>query len=487
MKLRRLQRALLPVYLIVCCTILPLRSFFESASSHTSSPPRRLVLVLDGVPYKTIADLRAEGRFRYFQEPARMISTFPSLTNPAMIEILQTEDSPGYEDHYYDRSRNRLLGNVQTRLQGGRFIHGTFRETFDYHAPAFKGAFAYVAAPFGAIALAQFDLSAFRSAFNKSKSSIFIGYIGETDTLAHLGGERALKSFLRTLDRTIEEFIAESKRGGGRLEVEMFSDHGNHYTEYRQVKLNDAIKQAGFITEKSLKSPQSVVLPKYGLVGSSMLFTAVENRSRLAEICAAVEGVDFAVYKSGDDVVELLSRRGHARMVREGDKYKYDDLGGDPLGLQDVIGAMKDSRVMDENGFASREDWWKATQPHRYVDPLRRLFEGFEKHVRNRADVIVSYEDGYQLGSPFLSIFARLRATHGNLLRGETEAFAMSTRQSLGGAVRGYELHRLFALDQRSKTESYFSDGGHCQLGKLLAMSVVRMHSIADCGLRIAD
>ncbi len=469
MKLKIWRRSILPIYLIVCFTILPLNAWLETLF-HSSITPNHLILVLDGVPYKTIVELRAEGRFSYFRDPARMISTFPSLTNPAMIEILQTEDSPGYEDHYYDKTRNRLLGNVQNRLQGERFIQGTFRETFDYHAPAFKGALAYVAAPMGAIAVAQMDLAAFRSAFRRSKAPVFIGYIGETDTLAHLGGERALKQFLRTLDRAIEEFIAESEEDGVRLEVEMFSDHGNNYAEYRQVKLNDAINQSGFVTEKMITSERSVVLPKYGLVGSSMLFTASENRARLADVCAGVEGVDFAVYQSGADVIELLSKRGRARVVRDGENYKYEDHGGDPLGLNDIMGAMKVCGVMDSQGFASREDWWWATRPHRYADPLRRLFDGFERHVRNRADVIVSYKDGYQLGSTFLGFFARLQATHGNMLRGETEAFAMSTRQSLGDSVRGYELRRLFGIgDQRSKVDKYFSGGGHCRIGPAIA------------------
>jgi hypothetical protein len=468
------QRIWLPLYLVVVCSILPLQSLLDKPVSGSSSASRRLVVIVDGVPYKTIAELRAEGRFKYFKEPARMISTFPSLTNPAMIEILQAEDSPGYEDHYYDRERNKLLGNVQSRLQGGKFIQGTFRESFDYHAPAIEGAFGYVAPPVGAISMAQIDLAAFRLAFKKSKSPVFVGYIGETDSLAHLGGEWALKSFLRALDRTIENMIDESKAKGAQLDVEIFSDHGNHYRNYRQVKLNDAIDKAGFVTEKSLKSPQSVVLPKYGLVGSAMLFTAPENRARLTEVCAAVEGVDFAVYQSGKDAIELIGKRGRARIAREDEKYKYEDLSGDPLGLGEIIDTMNDRGVIDQNGFASREDWWQATRSHHYADPLRRLFDGFGKHVKNRADVIVSFEDGYQLGSPFFSFFSVMRATHGNLLRGESEAFAMSTRQELGESIRGYELNRLFELDQRIKADSYVGGEGHCRIGPELARMIAR-------------
>ncbi|MGH9841310.1 MAG: hypothetical protein ACREEM_21360 [Blastocatellia bacterium] len=463
--LNQWRRGWLPVYLTFCISVLPLQSWLGRTALSPATMTRRLVVVLDGVPYQTIADLRAEGRFRRFHEPARLISTFPSLTNAAMIEILHESDSPGYEDHYYDREVNRLRGTIQDRLQGGKFIQGTFRETFDYHAPAFKGALAYIAAPLGAEFVAQLDLAAFRASFRKSNAPVFVAYIGETDSLAHLGGELPLKAFLRTLDRAVEELIAESN---GQLQVEMFSDHGNRYDEYRHVKLNDALEAAGFVTEKSVVSERSVVLPKHGLVGSSMLFTMPENRARVAEAAAAATGVDFAACQSNDDTIELISRRGRARVSRSGETYRYEDRGGDPLRLNAIVEAMK-SRGAMENGFASREDWWQATRAHAYADPLRRLFDGFGKYVRNRADVIVSYEDGYLIGSPSLSFFARMRATHGNLLRGESEAFAMSTRQTLGEFIRGYELNQLFALGERSKTGSYFSGQGHCRLGRELA------------------
>ncbi|HEY6401225.1 MAG TPA: alkaline phosphatase family protein [Blastocatellia bacterium] len=472
-KLKKWRHGLLPVYLIVCCSILPLQSWLDRAAYSHSSAPRRLVLILDGVPYQTMAELRAEGRFRRFKNPARMVSMFPSLTNVAMIEILQAQDSPGYEDHYYDRDQNRLFGAIQDRLNGGKFIQRSFRNTFDYHAPAFKGSLAYVAAPVGTIAVAHLDISAFRKAFRefcgKSDAQLFVAYIGETDSLAHLGGRKPLKALLRALDRTIEEFISESANSGARLEVEMFSDHGNNYADYTEVKLNDAINSAGFRTEKTMRDARSVVLPKFGLVGASTLFTHPENRARLAEVCAKTKGVDFAVYQSGEDVIELISVRGHARLSSDGDRFKYEAASGDPLGLVPIIAELKARGAIDADGFASREDWWHATMNHRYVDPLRRLFDGFNKYVRNRADVIVSYEDGYMVGSPFLGLFAEMVATHGNLLRGETEGFAISTRQDLGEAVRGHELNRLFALDKRRRAGTYFSGEGHCQLGPTMA------------------
>lgn len=480
MKVRQWRFSILPIYIAVCCSILPLHSWLDAEPINHKLIARRLVIILDGVPYETIAELKTEGRFRHFKTPARMISTFPSLTNPAMVEILQHEDSPGYEDHYYDRERNRLLGTIQDRLRGEKFIAGTFRETFDYHAAAFNGALGYVAAPIGTAVMAQLDLVELRTAFRNSDSPLFVGYIGETDSLAHLGGKEHLKAFLRTVDRAVDELIVEAERGGGKLEVEMFSDHGNRFDEYKHVKLNEALKQAGFVTEKNVINERSVVLPKHGLVGSSMLFAQAGSRARVAEVGAATEGVDFAVYPSGENTIEMVSRRGRARLVRDGERFKYEAINGDPLALNSITEAIKVRGLIDENGFAPADAWWQATRDHRYVDPLRRVFDGFGKHVKNLADVIVSYEDGYLLGSPMLTFLAEMRATHGNLLRGETEGFAMSTRQELGRVLRGYELNRIFALDQRMKglntaksanADGFFSGRGHCQLGPALAQA----------------
>lgn len=471
-KIRYWPKISLITYLLTCCLILPLGVHLNVSPASSVLRPQRLVLILDGVPYQTIADLRAEGRFQTFHEPARMIATFPSSTNPSLVEILHAESSPGYEDHYYDRAQNRLVGGLQDRVRGTKFIRGTYRETFDYHASAFGGALAYVAAPVSTMVAAQFDLLAFKRAFRQAKAPVFVGYLGATDSLTHLGGERAIKAYLRTLDRAIAELQADAAKSGHALEVELFSDHGNHYDEYKHVQLNDALQRAGFVTEKTLKTAQSVVLPKYGLVGSAQLFTWPDNKAKVAETCAATDGVDFALYYQSDNALALVSRRGRAKLWQSGERFKYEDLGGDPLGLNAINEQFKAAGKLDANGFADREDWYQATLTQRYVDPLRRLFDGFNLHVKNRADVIVSFEDGWLIGSPFMSAMAIMQATHGNLGRGESEGFAMSTRQTLPGAVRGFELNRLFGLDQRVKAghvETHFSGQGHCQLGPALA------------------
>ncbi|MFN7947520.1 MAG: hypothetical protein U0Z53_19380 [Blastocatellia bacterium] len=470
MKSLNWRRALLPLYLVACCLTPPFQSLWlKDQAAHT---PQRLVIALDGVPYQVMAELRAEGRFRRFHAPARQVSTFPSITNPAMVEILHANASPGYEDHFYDREHNRLTGGIQGRLSGGSFIRGTWREEFDYHAPAIKGALGYVAAPVGAMIVAQLDLFALKRAFRHSTASEFIGYIGETDGLAHLGGREAQKNFLRSLDRAIEELTAES---GGQLEVEMFSDHGNDFTSYRKVDLNTPLRAAGFTFEKSLTQPHGIVLPKYGLIGSGALFTAAENKAAVAEISARVPGIDFAAYVAPNDgdadsrCIIVVSRRGTARLTSEPHRFRYEAISGDPLELNPIIQNLRAAGEIDAAGFAAESAWLRATSQHKYVDPLHRIFDSLSAHVHTLADVIVSCEDGWYIGNQFFDTVATLRATHGNLGRGESEGFAMSTRQPLAEVVRGYELFSLFALDRVLHADAYISeDNSHCQFGQSL-------------------
>src|SRR5215467_9347584 len=111
---------------------------------------RHLIICIDGVGFSTMSKMRAQGRFKIFNPPSRMISTFPSLTNAALSKILEPAGARmtgGYEDNFFDTEANRMRGGILDRFRSQRFIHGTFRELFDYHPSAFKSGLGYLAPP----------------------------------------------------------------------------------------------------------------------------------------------------------------------------------------------------------------------------------------------------------------------------------------------------------------------------------------------------
>ncbi|MFL6209074.1 MAG: hypothetical protein ACJ74W_09500 [Pyrinomonadaceae bacterium] len=405
-----------------------------------SAPPRKhLIICVDGVGFATIEKMKAEGHYKYFRQPARMIAPFPTLTDVSLSQILHSSgagEPPGYEDSYFDVTANKMRGGVLDRFRQDRFVAGTFRDLFDYHPSALKSGLGYAAPPFSTYLEALTDLVRLRQKFRTARGPVFFAYTGASDTLAHLGGERMLRSFLARLDDTVAELIHES---GEQVEVTIFSDHGNDFRAFHRAPLKDALKRAGFRREGRVRDGRSVVLPQFGLVGSAEFWTKEENERRLAEVLAQVRGVEFAVYEQ-DGVVYVVGRDGEAVLEQRGESFRYRALKGDPLTLNETVNMLRSQGKVDTDGFIADGDWFTATCPGPQPDVVRRVFMGATKLVRNRANVLVNFADGYYSGSMALDFVAFLQATHGNLGRGQSLGFVMSTSRELPAYLRATDV-----------------------------------------------
>ncbi len=439
-------------------TVLFLFLLFITITPHAraqklaDSPRRHLIICVDGVGFMTIEKMKAEGRFKNFRQPARMIAPWPTLTDVSLSEILRPAGAgaaPGYEDRYFDVEQNKLRGGVLDRFRQDRFVEGTYRDLFDYHPSALKsGVIGYAAPPLTTYLDAVTDLAQLRQKFRSARGPVFLGYTGATDTLAHLGGERMLRSFLARLDETVSELVRESE---GQLDVTVFSDHGNDFRKFQRASLKDALKRAGFKRGSSLKHDRSVVLPQLGLVGSAALWTRAENEPRLAEVVAEVRGVDFAVYEQGG-VVYVNGRAGQATLEQRGAAYRYRPRTGDPLDLNETLRALKMQGKVDADDYVNDADWFVATRDGARPDVVRRVYAGATGLVRNRANVLVSFVDGYYSGSTALDIVAFLQATHGNLGRGQSFGFVMSNTRELPAYLRASDLWQAIGSPLLTKT-----------------------------------
>ncbi|HJR07186.1 MAG TPA: hypothetical protein VJ842_08015 [Pyrinomonadaceae bacterium] len=404
-------------------------------------PVRHLIICVDGVAFSTIEEMRAEGRFKLFRAPSRMIAPFPSLTNLALSEILKPAgagESLGYEDNYFDVEKNKMRGGLLDRFRGERFIKGTFRELFDYHPSAIKSGLGYAAPPVSTYLESLTDLLRLKQKFRASREPVFFAYTGASDSLAHLGGERLLKSFLVRLDETVKDIVRD---GGGRVQVTIFSDHGNDFKGYRRVSLKSALRRADFKLHDKIKDERSVVLPQFGLVGCAVMWTREGNEARLALVASRVRGVDFAAYEK-DGAVYVLNERGAATIERRGERFRYRASQGDPLELLPLVESLKRQGKVDEEDFVADEDWFAATVEGARPDVLWRIFEGVGERVRNRANVIVNFADGYYTGSAPLDVFAFLQATHGNLGAQQSFGFVMSSVTELPAHLRARDVWR---------------------------------------------
>lgn len=413
-----------------------------ATGSGEAAPPatRLLVLCVDGVSYSLVEEMHRRGELPHFRPPSRLVSTFPSLTDPSLVEILGPAGAPpseGYEDYYFDTEENRTRGGFFHRFSRRHYVEGTFRELFHYHPHPLVMTLEYGLPVLGSWLAGRWALSRILRKFERSDAPVFLAYLDSTDSLAHLSGERFQRGLLKRIDGSVAYLRQRAKQP---IEVVVFSDHGNGLHKYRRAPLVPALKRAGFRLRKSLAGPRDVVLIRYGLVGSALLYARPGAEAELAEAVRSAEGVAVAAYRDATGVV-VLNSSGRARLRRQPpDLYCYEPESGDPLELEPVLDKLAGEGGLASGNCAPDHCWWLATQEHRYPDALRRLWFAFEKYVVHPASVIISFADGYYEGSRVLDFLAALRATHGNLGPAQSLAFAMRTDVTLPPFLRGEEM-----------------------------------------------
>ena len=430
--------------ILLISTLMPLEILSQAVEKPIA---RHIIICVDGVGISTISKMRAKGHFKNFHAPSHMISTFPSLTNAALSKILEPAGATmtgGYEDNFFDTKANRMRGGILDRFRSDRFVRGTFRELFDYHPSALKSGLGYAAPPVSTYVESLSDLVRLRKKAKNSRQAVFFAYTGATDSLAHLGGETLLRSFLEELDETIEDIVRDNKTP---VAVTIFSDHGNDFRKYRRVAIKEPLRCAGFKLGNKIKDDHSVVLPQFGLVGSAVLFTRDKNKERLAGVLATVEGIDFVAYERSG-IVHVASRLGEATIERRGDEYRYVAMKGDPLDLVSITPHQQNGA----DGFIKDEDWFALTRAGARPDVVRRIFEGVTQGVLNRANVIVNLEDGYYTGSSLLDTFTLLQATHGNIGQEQSYGFVMSTTSELPPYIRAADVWQALGAVQLQRS-----------------------------------
>jgi hypothetical protein len=383
-------------------------------SAKQQSRARRLLLCLDGVPHKLIEQERGRGLFAAFHPPARLLSPFPTMTNVALSAMLGASPPAGYESLYFDRNAKELRGGIGKYL-GRRTpdkIPSSYMDDLDYQEPLPFEFLIYVAPE----KVWRADMQRFRERFRAApQNRDYFAFLKATDGLLHAQGPERLAVALESLDKILKEIQSYC---GAETEIVMFSDHGMNLEENRRVNLATALRQHGF----------QVTVPAFGLCSYAALYS--QNSDLIPEIARAsaeVTGIDFAVYKDRAEVV-VESDRGQARIEHEPatDSYRYRIVSGDPLEL---------SRFGDES--ATDAIWFERTAGHTYPNAVSNLYKSlFTPRVKHTADILLSLKDGYYYGwSPF-GRFVRLAATHGNALKGSSNAFLMSTHRTLPQFVR---------------------------------------------------
>ncbi|HSA60365.1 MAG TPA: hypothetical protein VLJ37_11860 [bacterium] len=400
---------------------------------------RTLLIALDGVPFGLVSELKKEGRFSEFQEPARVVSTFPSTSHSGfggLFRPLGASPPPGYDREYYSYADEKIIGFLSS-------IHPKnphdFKNFFDYSRKTPLQKFWIYAAPGLS---GRRDLEKIRRlVWSRGDDRPLFTYIGGTDGAGHVLGRKRLKRWLIFMDGYLQRMKADYLRDFGQtLQISLYSDHGFHFIRrpnaVSQNRIENGLRRERLHLAPNLKTPDRVVAVQWGNISGASLFVDETRVPDVARVLAGTAGIDITAYRSGEDIIVLSQDGGRLHTARvsctEGRRRcRYAPVDGDPLDYGDIVDSLRRKGRMDSHGFAASEDWFEATKDRRYPDALYRLHDGFFSLVENPAPILFSTEDDYEYGDVLTRIGAwfhgGLKGTHGGLFQEASAAFAMTT------------------------------------------------------------
>jgi hypothetical protein len=247
---------------------------------------------------------------------------------------------------------------------------------------------------------------------------VFVAYLGTSAGVLHLNGREGARAFLREVDAYLQQFLARvHERSGRGLKVDIVSDHGSTMMPSKVVLVADAFAACGFRRNMKMEGERDVAFALPGIVGSMAISVRPAVLEEAARCLAPLEGMDLVVVNRGE-AVGVLSADGEAEVRQTShapERYEYRALRGDPLGLLALAPGAGDSREFEE------AELFALTRDGERPDPLRRLWRCFHGEVGSPASLLLSLDDGYEVGNPALRFVTKLRGghagTHGSLTR----------------------------------------------------------------------
>lgn len=387
-----------------------------------------LILVLDGVPYQVVADLYADGAFRFLHPPRRVICCYPGMTDLALADVFGGAPCESFQAQYYGRAAGRLVEGNDEYLAGA---NSPWLPRVDYRASLWWDVLVYL----NPQAVFDHEMRAIEERFAQYVSGEMRAYSVGTAGLGTRGGRPAMEAYLRQIDRYCASVI---KQRAGRVHITLLADHGHNMVENRNISFEQVLAAGGYRLTARLDDPRDVVTVRYGLCTYAELYT--DDPAGVAACVLEHPDVVFACYPRGDAVV-VHGPGGIAEIRAGAGGYRYDQITGDPLMLDRILAELRSAGHGNAAGEIDEDALFAATVNHVYPDPLARLWAAFFGVARHPPDVIVNLGDGACHGSRFfMAMVGTMASTHGSLNRVNSTTFVMTTAGELPSALRSAEV-----------------------------------------------
>ena len=402
-------------------------SYAETDSSHS-----KVLICLDGVPFRIISDLKEEGFFSDFNKPVPLISTFPAITEIMLTELFHIKEPPGYGLRYYDKSTNRLRGGL-----GSSEAISVWFSLYDYVTPMLDRGLVYIWPGCG-----YSDIENAQKKLERFDSGVILMHLDSSDAMFHSRNPRVGINWIKAFERMMANWIKKREEEKRPVDLLLFSDHGNDLTPCKRIEIEKALKNAGYKVGSRIQGESGVAILPTGLISVTYMYTRAKEG--VAKISTEVDGVDFAVFNE-DGKTKVVSNHGNAVIEKDTRGwFRYEAIDGDPLKLKEIFAEISSKGLTDTDGFVSEKVWFEYTADHTYPDPLKRAWDALHGHVENVADIMLSLKKGWHCGSKALDLIVDFQGTHGSMEKESVIGFAMAN----------------FILPDRMRAEEMFYDTG---------------------------
>ena len=273
-------------------------AFFFVFANIGFAGPRTLLIGVDAIPYEVVRkladpNLGERALFKGLKGPAAVINTFPTGSYVAWTGLLRplgVAKALGYEACHFNRQQAQLRGCFSLTT-----VPAPWKQMFDWYLKGIaRKAIAYGWPKKYSVSEMEQGFGAFQA----SDKEFFGMYIVSTDGLGHVYGPEGLSDFLKKLDQGLLDL--RERMPDKPFQTVIVSDHGMPGGEPLKntwPQARDALTKAGFRMARSLRNNNDVVIVKFGLLSSFVLYTKKAIEAKVASVLVSVPGVDLRQYR----------------------------------------------------------------------------------------------------------------------------------------------------------------------------------------------
>ncbi len=418
----KILKVLLIVFTLSSCQTTPV--------SFSKAPPEKLIIGLDGIGYSLFKEMHEGGHFRNFHSPSRMISTFPSISDPNWSRLFDVPVSESYTKVYFDQKRNqgrgKKVGNILYHLSHPP----THEKGFHFKAKGFWGHL---------VTMVWTETSALHwldvleeDFFNVADVKNYFALIANSDIISHVNGRHSILRYMKKIDDRLKAIEKKYRKLYGKeLEIILISDHGNSFfKKIESIHYKSVLKDKGWSYQSQLKNKLDYTFISPEIISFGAFYCKNSQRFKLAKDLSYVEGVHITAIKGKlKNTVDVFSESGknHSQIFIDPKRQR--------VGYKVIQGEDPFSHIsLFKNTKLSWEDYFKRTVDLEYPYALVRLWESLYINSIQSAQVVVSGKAGYAFSNVALRImlgFDGLHSTHGSLNRGDTTGLFVSNQRVL--------------------------------------------------------